>query len=167
MPCSQFYCVDIITAEGPAEILPARSGAVLGLWQGARILKITQSELLELATKRSSSPPSPELVGMRNPELETYFRPLVLRGERKRIREDLDNMILRLDEDLWRLKLIVEWSGAPRLKHSRSFSEQAVTVMGMAKSAIASAAVLLNDSAAADENPRDADGNSSDGVEQR
>lgn len=146
MPKSRFHEIDVTTVDGQGEILGAWSEAVLDLSQAARILKLTQDEVLYLATERGFSPPSPELVAMREAKLDAYFRPLAREGERKRVYEDLHRIISQLDEDVWRMKRIIEWSDAPGLKHSRIYSEKAVALMETASSTIASAAALLSES---------------------
>lgn len=151
MPKSRFHEIDVTTVDGQGEILAAWSKAGLDLSQAARILKLTQDEVLSLATERGFSPPSPELVAIRDAKLDAYFRPLAREGERNRVHEDLQRMISQLDEDMWRMKRVIEWSDAHMLKHSRVSSEQAVARMEMAIDAIASAAALLLESAFLDD----------------
>ncbi|WP_172724541.1 hypothetical protein [Neorhizobium tomejilense] len=140
---------------------------VLGLSEAARILKLAQIGFLALASKKGFSPPSPELVAMHSAELEAYERPIARHSERKRVQQDLENMSLKLDEDVWRLKHIIEWSGAPELQRSRLLSEQAVTIIGVASSAIASAISLLVEGGAADEISEPSEGNTRHEVDEK
>lgn len=165
MASDRFYDIDITTAEGQAEILEAWSTAALGLGQAASILKITHNELLETAVLGGSSPPSSELVAMRDAELEARFRPLARRSEQKRVRESLEMMVAKLDEDILRMTHVIEWSGAPELQQSRFSSQQAVALMEDAKGKILPAVALLAEGVSATEIFRDL-GVRRDGVEE-
>lgn len=151
MPKSRFDEIDVTTVDGQGEILGAWSEADLDLSQAARILKLTQDEVLALAIERGFSPPSPELVATRDAKRDAYFRPLAREGERSRVHENLQRMISQLDEDMWRMKRVIEWSDGLSLKHSKVSSEQASARMEMAMEAIASAAALLLESAFLDD----------------